>query len=108
MAIEEEGLAARFGRHKRVGERLQEELRGRGFRCFAEEGHRLPQLTSVELPDGREEGPLRLRLLEEHGIEVGGGLGPGKGKLWRIGLMGSAATDEIVDRVLGAVDQVLD
>lgn len=108
VAIEEEGLEARFARHKRVGERLQEELQERGFRCFAEEGHRLPQLTSVELPDGREEGPLRRRLLEEHGIEVGGGLGPGKGKLWRIGLMGSGATDEIVDRLLNAVDQVLD
>ena len=107
VAIEEEGLEERFARHERVGRRLQRELVDRGFRCFAEEGHRLPQLTSVELPDGREEGPLRARLLDEHGIEVGGGLGPGKGKLWRIGLMGSGATDEVVDRLLNAVDHVL-
>jgi len=44
--------------------------------------------------------------LEEHGIEVGGGLGPGKRRLWRIGMMGSGATDEVVDRLLSAVDQV--
>ena len=107
VAVEEEGLASRLARHQRVGDRLQGELEARGFRCFAEEGRRLPQLTSVELPEGREEGPLRARLLQEHGIEVGGGLGPGKGKLWRIGLMGSGATDEVVDRLLSTVDRVL-
>lgn len=107
VALGEEGLEARFERHARVGARLQDALEERGFRMFAQEGHRLPQLTAAELPDGREEGPLRKRLLEEHGIEVGGGLGPGKGKLWRIGLMGSGATDENVDRLLDAIDRVL-
>lgn len=107
VIVEEEGLEARFARHQRVGDRLQAELEDRGFRCFAQEGHRLPQLTSVELPDGREEGPLRRALLEEYGIEIGGGLGPGKGRLWRIGLMGSGATDESVDRLLSAVDRLL-
>jgi len=107
VALREEGLEARYARHARVGARLQAELEDRGFRMFAQEGHRLPQLTAAELPDGREEGPLRGRLLEEHGIEVGGGLGPAKGKLWRIGLMGSGATDENVDRLLDAIDQVL-
>lgn len=107
VIIEEEGLDARFERHREVGGRLQEELVDRGFRLFAQEGHRLPQLTSAELPDGLEEGPLRARLLEEHGIEVGGGLGPGKGKLWRVGLMGAGATHESVDRLLEAVDDVV-
>lgn len=106
--ILEEGLKARFRRHREVGERLQDALQERGFRLFAVEGHRLPQLTSAELPGDREEGPLRRRLLEEHGIEVGGGLGPGKGKLWRIGLMGAGATHECVDRLLDAVDEVLE
>ena len=105
--VEEEGLEARYRRHREVGERLQKELRSRGFGLFAEEGHRLPQLTSAELPDGREEGPLRKQLLVSHGIEVGGGLGPGKGKLWRIGLMGAGATHENVDTLLEAVDSVL-
>lgn len=106
--VEEEGLETRFARHREVGERLQRELVERGFRLFAQEGHRLPQLTAAELPDGRDEAPLRERLLEEHGIEVGGGLGPGEGRLWRIGLMGAGATHDHVDRLLSAVDEVLE
>lgn len=107
LAMEEEGLEARFARHGDVGRRLQSELVARGFRLFAQEGHRLPQLTSAALPGGREEGPLRKRLLDEFGIEVGGGLGPAKGKIWRIGLMGAGATHDTVDRLLEAIDKVL-
>lgn len=106
--VAEEGLEARYARHARVGARLQGALEERGFTLFAQEGHRLPQLTSALLPEGVAEGPLRRRLLEEHGIEVGGGLGAAKGKLWRIGLMGHGAHDETVDRLLEAVDQVMD
>ncbi|MEJ2538910.1 MAG: alanine--glyoxylate aminotransferase family protein [Gemmatimonadota bacterium] len=105
--VQEEGLDARYSRHARVGRRLKAELVDRGFTLFAQDGHRLPQLTSALLPEGLEEGPLRRQLLEEHGIEVGGGLGAAAGKLWRIGLMGSGATDENVDRLLQAVDVVL-
>ncbi|HSG48927.1 MAG TPA: alanine--glyoxylate aminotransferase family protein [Longimicrobiales bacterium] len=105
--VREEGLEARFARHARVGDRLKTELIGRGFALFAQEGHRLPQLTSALLPEGLAEGPLRKQLLEEHNIEVGGGLGAAAGKLWRIGLMGAGATDESVDRFLAAVDSVL-
>ncbi len=107
IALEEEGLEARWQRHAEVGAALQEALVERGFELFAQEGHRLPQLTAVVLPGGRAEGPLRKALLERHGIEVGGGLGPGKGKLWRIGLMGSGATHDNVDRLLQAVDELL-
>jgi alanine-glyoxylate transaminase / serine-glyoxylate transaminase / serine-pyruvate transaminase len=105
--LEEEGLEARFARHREVGARLQSELVARGFQLFAQEGYRLPQLTSAVLPEGREEGPLRRRLLEEFHIEIGGGLGPATGKIWRIGLMGAGATHDTVDRLLSAVDQVL-
>lgn len=105
--LRREGLEARFARHARVGRRLQEELEARGFTLFAEEGHRLPQLTAALLPEGRDEAPLRRRLLEEHGIEVGGGLGSARGRLWRIGLMGAGATDENVDRLLAAIDDLL-
>ena len=80
---------------------------GRGFELFAEAGHRLPQLTSARLPKGRQEGPLRRTLLERYGIEVGGGLGPTQGKIWRIGLMGAGATLESVDRLLEAVDELM-
>jgi alanine-glyoxylate transaminase/serine-glyoxylate transaminase/serine-pyruvate transaminase len=105
--IAEEGLQARYARHQRVGDRLKAELVDRGFRLYAQEGHRLPQLTSALLPEGVEEGPLRKQLLLDHHIEVGGGLGAAAGKLWRIGLMGAGATDASVDRLLTAVDTVL-
>ena len=107
QAIQEEGLEARFRRHEDAGRYLRKALEERGFRFFAQEGHRLPQLTSVHLPEDREEGPLRARLRDEHHIEVGGGLGPAQGKIWRIGLMGHGATRETADTFLSAVDEVL-
>jgi alanine-glyoxylate transaminase/serine-glyoxylate transaminase/serine-pyruvate transaminase len=108
VMIEEEGLEARYARHAEAGARLQDELEKRGFSLFAEEGHRLPELTSAALPGGAAEAPLRKALLERYDIEVGGGLGPAKGKIWRIGLMGSGATHDSVDRLLAAVDELLD
>jgi alanine-glyoxylate transaminase/serine-glyoxylate transaminase/serine-pyruvate transaminase len=104
VMIQEEGLGARYTRHLEVGRALQSGLEARGFELFAEEGYRLPQLTSARLPGGVEEAPPRRALLERFGIEVGGGLGPVTGKIWRIGLMGSGATHENVDRLLDAVD----
>jgi alanine-glyoxylate transaminase/serine-glyoxylate transaminase/serine-pyruvate transaminase len=108
VIVEEEGIEARFGRHEGVGRQLQEALVGRGFQLFAQEGYRLPQLTSAALPGGAEEAPLRRALLERFDIEVGGGLGPAKGKIWRVGLMGAGATPESVERLLGAIDALLD
>ena len=108
VIVEEEGLEARFRRHEEIGRQLQDALVERGFRLFAQEGHRLPQLTSAALPGGVEEAPLRKALLERYDIEVGGGLGPAKGKIWRVGLMGAGATTESVERLLGAVDALLD
>ncbi len=107
VAMAEEGLEETWARHARVGDRLKSELIDRGFSMFAQEGHRLPQLTAASLPEGLDEGPLRRRLLDEHGIEVGGGLGPAKGKLWRIGLMGHGANDGSVSRLLTAIDAVM-
>ena len=105
--VEEEGLEARYRRHREMGAALQHELQDRGFSLWAQEGHRLPQLTSASLPDGVDEGPLRRALLHHHGIEVGGGLGPAAGSIWRIGLMGAGATRESVSRLLSAVDDLL-
>ncbi|TVP58823.1 MAG: alanine--glyoxylate aminotransferase family protein [Gemmatimonadales bacterium] len=108
VEVEEEGIEARYRRHREVGRQLQEALGERGFEPFAQEGHRLPQLTSAYLPDGLAEAPLRRRLLEDHGIEVGGGLGPVSGKIWRIGLMGEGARRSSVDRLVAAVDSLLE
>ncbi len=105
--VEEEGLETRWARHARVGGMLQEGLQAMGLALLAQEGHRLPQLTTVGLPEGVDEARLRRRLLDEHGIEVGGGLGAFAGTAWRIGLMGHSATERNVDLVLAAIGELL-
>ena len=86
----EEGLEARFKRHETLGDRLKMELEGLGFKLFAQEGYRLPMLTSAYLPVGVDDATTRKRLLNDYHMEVGGGLGQVKGKIWRVGLMGEA------------------
>lgn len=103
----EEGLEARWERHRAVGERFQQAIVERGGTLLAQEGHRLPQLTAFAWPDGVDEATLRRSLLTEHGIEVGGGLGAFAGRAWRVGLMGEGARDEHVDRLVGAIDGLL-
>ncbi|TVR35875.1 MAG: alanine--glyoxylate aminotransferase family protein [Nitriliruptor sp.] len=104
----EEGLEARWARHAEVGQLFQEHVQDRDAELLAQEGHRLPQLTTFALPGDVEEAPLRKRLLLEHGIEVGGGLGTFAGRAWRVGLMGDGATHANVDRFLHALDELLD
>lgn len=106
--VMDEGLDARWARHAEVGETFQRHIEDRDATLLAQEWHRLPQLTSFAWPDGIEEGPLRSRLLETHGIEVGGGLGDFAGRAWRVGLMGEGATHANVDRLLDAVDELLE
>jgi alanine-glyoxylate transaminase / serine-glyoxylate transaminase / serine-pyruvate transaminase len=102
----DEGLDASWERHRRVGGLLQQALPELGFRPFAQE-RRLPQLTSVWLPDGADDAKLRGELRERFGIEVGGGLGAFAGKGWRIGLMGHAARERSVTTLLGALHELL-
>ncbi len=99
----EEGLEPRFARHLAAHQRLQRELEARGFRFLVPIEHRLPMLNAV-VPPYPEEAPVRRRLLTEFGIEVGGGLGPLAGRIWRIGLMGENARPECVDRLIAALD----
>ena len=105
--IHEEGLEACFQRHRRCHEQLRSGLEALGFEFIAQAGHRLPQLNAVRLPAGADEALLRQALLDRHGIEIGGGLGEFKGKVWRIGLMGHSARTENVERLLAAVEQLL-
>jgi alanine-glyoxylate transaminase / serine-glyoxylate transaminase / serine-pyruvate transaminase len=102
----DEGLEARWERHRTLGELLQHELVGLGFELLAAEGFRLPQLTAAALPDGIEERAARKRLLDEFDIEVGGGLGAYAGRAWRIGLMGESCRKDKLDRLLGAIRTV--
>ena len=89
-----------------VGALLQAALPELGFRLFAEE-RRLPQLTSVWLPDGVDDAKVRGELLRRFDIEVGGGLGDLAGKGWRIGLMGHGASEHSVAALLGALEELL-
>ena len=107
----EEGLETRFERHARAATQLVQGLESLGFEPLVEKAHRLPMLTSVRLPEpvrSRGDAAVRARLLEEFGIEVGAGLGPLAGEIWRIGLMGENARPEIVDRLLEALRAILD
>jgi alanine-glyoxylate transaminase/serine-glyoxylate transaminase/serine-pyruvate transaminase len=101
--IVEEGLEKRFERHQTVGDYLKSGLLELGWRLFAQEGYRLPMLTSVLLPDGLSDTHARKELLDNYGIEVGGGLGITKGKIWRIGLMGETCKRQNADALLLAL-----
>ena len=103
----EEGLDPCFARHQLNHEALAAGLAAFGIEYAAQEGHRLPQLNAVHVPDGIDEARIRSRLLQEFGIEIGGGLGAFKGKVWRIGLMGYTARPNNVLLLLSALDQLL-
>jgi len=99
----EEGLPARYARHREAHARLAEALGGLGLAFVSQDGFRLPMLNAIAAPDGVDEAAVRKRLLDRHAIEIGGGLGAFKGKAWRIGLMGHGATADSVDRVAAAL-----
>ena len=85
------------------GRALQDGLEAMGLALVAPADHRLPQLTTVRIPDGVDDLAVRKHLLERHGIEIGGGLGPFAGTVWRIGCMGHTARPRNVALVLAAL-----
>jgi alanine-glyoxylate transaminase/serine-glyoxylate transaminase/serine-pyruvate transaminase len=103
----EEGLEARFARHRRHSDALMAGMAALGCEPQAQAGRRLPSLNCVKAPAGVDESALRKYLLAEHSIEIGGGLGPLGGKVWRIGLMGESSRQENVVAVLAAIEQGL-
>lgn len=106
-ALLEEGLEAAWARHAECGAALQDGLQKLGLGLWAEEGHRLPELTTVVVPQGVEDGAIRRQLLERYGIEIGGGVGAWAGKIWRIGCMGHTARMRNVTLLLGALSELL-
>ena len=104
--VEEEGLPARFARHRRNGEALTAGLVELGLLPLPPVGHQLPMLTCVTVPPHIPEAKLRTDLLSIYGIEIGGGLGPLKGKVWRIGLMGESSTEAHVLTLLNALEDL--
>ena len=105
--ILDEGLESRWRRHARAADYLQSEMAAYGFEPVVQEGERLNPLTTLYLPDGVNDAEARSKLLMEHGIEVGVGLGPLAGKIWRIGLMAGNACPSSVDRLTEALKSVL-
>jgi len=105
--IYEEGLERRFARHECNSKALVAGLRALGLEPFAPEAYRLWSLTSAKVPDGVDDVRVRQRLLREVGIEIGGGLGELKGKIWRIGLMGYSSQRRNVLLLLSALEHIL-
>jgi alanine-glyoxylate transaminase/serine-glyoxylate transaminase/serine-pyruvate transaminase len=101
----EEGLEARWARHAEAGAHLQGRIAERGLELLADPAHQLAPLTAVRVPEGVDGKAVQAHLLREHGIEIGGGLGPSAPAMWRIGLMGHNASVETADRVLAALDE---
>lgn len=110
-AVLDEGLAAAHARHEACGRLLQEGLEELGLELVAPASHRLPQLTTVRVPDrlpgGASEADVRRRLRETYGIEIGAGVGPMAGSVWRIGCMGHTARPRNVMLLLAALSEVL-
>jgi alanine-glyoxylate transaminase/serine-glyoxylate transaminase/serine-pyruvate transaminase len=102
-----EGLENRWQRHALAGAFLQTELLERGLELLADPDHQLAPLTAVRIPEGVDGKRVQTRMLNEHGIEIGGGLGPGAPPIWRLGLMGTNATIQTAERLIEALDEVL-
>ena len=106
--ILDEGLDAVWARHQAAGDALQAGLQEMGLELFAAEGSRLPELTTVHVPDGVDSAAVRKELLDRYGIEIGAGAGAYAASVWRIGLMGRNARPDAVLLVLAALKDVLD
>ncbi len=102
-----EGLDQVFARHQEAHRHLVEGLRSLGLDMLVAPEFRLPMLNAVKIPEGLDEASMRKRLLAEEDIEIGAGLGPLIGKIWRIGLMGHTARKANVDRLIGALRKLL-
>jgi len=103
----EEGLPARFARHALNASALGAGLEALGLRLFAPAPLRAPSVVTVEVPVGVDEARVRERLLTDHGIEIAGGLGPLRGRIWRVGLMGHSSQDRLVLLLLTALETAL-
>ena len=105
--VAEEGLENRAKRHERNHRALVAGVEAMGLTMAVAPGHRLWTLNAVAIPEGVDDARVRGRLLSEFNIEIGGGLGVFKGKVWRVGLMGAGSTENNVLLLLGALEKCL-
>jgi len=107
VMLQEEGLENAWARHRAQHEKLKAGLKALNIDFIVDEAHRLPQLNTVVIPEGADDGQIRSTLLTEFNLEIGAGLGTLAGKAWRIGLMGYAARNENVALCLAALQSAL-
>lgn len=107
LILKEEGIENSWKRHKSNGERLVQELEKIGLKPFVKEDERLPELTSVSIPEGIDESKVRMSLLNDYNIEIGAGLGELAGKVWRIGLMGYSSNEENINACVSALKEII-
>ena len=105
--VVEEGLEQRFARHQANAKLLWEGLEALDLPPLVPVEHRLPTLTTPQLPPSVDDAGVRSRLLNEYNVEIAGGFGPLKGKVWRIGLMGYSSRRENVTLLLAALKEIL-
>jgi alanine-glyoxylate transaminase/serine-glyoxylate transaminase/serine-pyruvate transaminase len=105
--LREEGLEHAWERHRGNHLALAAGLGAMGLSLLVDESHCLPQLNMVVIPEGVDDATARAQMLDEFGIEIGGGLGALAGKVWRVGLMGYASREENVLAFLRALESVL-
>jgi len=103
--VEEEGLEARWARHERHHLMLADGLGGLGLSLLPPAGERLWTLNAVGVPAGVDEAAVRRQLLEDFGIEIGAGLGPLAGKIWRVGLMGASSSARLVALLIASLER---
>ena len=102
--VEKEGLDARWARHERNHRELLGSLNTLDLGVLPREGERLWTLNAVRVPDGVDEAAVRKHLLDEFNIEIGAGLGPLAGKIWRVGLMGASSSPRLIVLLRGALE----
>ncbi len=107
QTVEVEGMKRTYERHRRAHEHLVKGLESIGLDMLVEKDYRLPMLNAVKIPDGVDDAEVRSALRNEHKIEIGGGLGPLAGQIWRVGLMGYTAKEEYADRFVSAMKKIL-
>jgi alanine-glyoxylate transaminase/serine-glyoxylate transaminase/serine-pyruvate transaminase len=107
VMIHEEGLENAWNRHAKMHAALAAGLESMGLKFLVDADVRLPQLNAVVVPEGVDEASIRAHLLKAHNLEIGAGLGPLAGKVWRVGLMGSSASEGNVELCLTALADAL-
>jgi alanine-glyoxylate transaminase/serine-glyoxylate transaminase/serine-pyruvate transaminase len=105
--VEEEGLEQRWARHERNHKALVAGIESLGLEMLVRSENRLWSLNTIKVPEGISDAKVRSALLNEYGIEIGGGLGPLKNKIWRVGLMGQSSSQNKVILLLDALQRIL-